>query len=178
METVETNLPGFFARLKQHYIYRVVTVYALAAWVLIQLCNSIFPDFGLPQGAVRVLIVALLLGFPIVLVPAWMLIKPSNPANLSRWQKLRWKLGALLSIVALILVVVSGSFMWKLSERHAKAAAAAQPPAVPATGTFNPPADTLVVLPFTNLSGDPKQQYFSDGITEELTDALGADTGT
>ncbi|MGH8280339.1 MAG: hypothetical protein ACRETQ_12375, partial [Gammaproteobacteria bacterium] len=38
---------------------------------------------------------------------------------------------------------------------------------------FNPPADTLVVLPFKNLSGDPKQQYFSDGITEELTDALG-----
>jgi TolB-like protein len=45
---------------------------------------------------------------------------------------------------------------------------------VPAkTAAFNPPVDTLVVLPFKNLSGDPKQQYFSDGITEELTGALG-----
>lgn len=47
---------------------------------------------------------------------------------------------------------------------------AAQPAA------FNPPADTLVVLPFANLGGDPKQQYFSDGITEELTNALGQNT--
>ena len=43
--------------------------------------------------------------------------------------------------------------------------------------TFNPPADTIVVLPFANLGGDPKQQYFSDGITEELTNALGQNTG-
>jgi TolB-like protein/Tfp pilus assembly protein PilF len=42
---------------------------------------------------------------------------------------------------------------------------------------FNPPAGTLAVLPFTNLNGDPKQQYFSDGITEELTNALGQNTG-
>jgi len=42
--------------------------------------------------------------------------------------------------------------------------------------TFNPPADTLVVLPFANLGDDPKQQYFSDGITEELTNALGQNT--
>ncbi len=43
--------------------------------------------------------------------------------------------------------------------------------------SFNPPADTLVVLPFANLSGDKSQQYFSDGITEELTNALGQNTG-
>ncbi|HEX6612441.1 MAG TPA: hypothetical protein VF022_01065 [Rhodanobacteraceae bacterium] len=45
------------------------------------------------------------------------------------------------------------------------------------TAAFNPPADTIVVLPFANLGGDPKQQYFSDGITEELTNALGQNTG-
>ncbi len=49
--------------------------------------------------------------------------------------------------------------------------------AAAASATFHPPADTLVVLPFANLGGDPKQQYFSDGITEELTNALGQNTG-
>lgn len=49
--------------------------------------------------------------------------------------------------------------------------AAAPAPATPAA--FAPPKDSLIVLPFKNLSGDPKQQYFSDGITEELTSALG-----
>jgi TolB-like protein len=45
------------------------------------------------------------------------------------------------------------------------------------SAAFNPAADTIVVLPFANLGGDPKQQYFSDGITEELTNALGQNTG-
>ena len=46
-----------------------------------------------------------------------------------------------------------------------------------AADAFNPPANTIVVLPFANLGGDPKRQYFSDGITEELTNALGQNTG-
>ena len=171
--------PGFFTRLKQHHIYRVVTVYAVAAWVLIQLSNSVFPDFGVAKSAVRMLIMALLLGFPVVLVMAWMLIKPKDAAKLSRWQKQRWKLGAILSLVVLVLVVVSSSFMWRVSARHAqeaaanRAAIATRPTLIPG---FDPPANSLVVLPFTNLSGDPKQQYFSDGITEELTNALGENT--
>jgi len=56
-------------------------------------------------------------------------------------------------------------------------AATAVAPPVSAPTAFHPPADTLVVLPFANLGGDPKQQYFSDGITEELTNALGQNTG-
>jgi len=45
-----------------------------------------------------------------------------------------------------------------------------------AVAPFHPPANSMVVLPFTNLNGEPKQQYFSDGITEELTNALGQNT--
>ncbi|TAN08300.1 MAG: hypothetical protein EPN36_00385 [Rhodanobacteraceae bacterium] len=59
----------------------------------------------------------------------------------------------------------------KTAASSAPVAETAPPKTTPAP--FNPPKDTLVVLPFKNLSGDPKQQYFSDGITEELTDALG-----
>ncbi|HEX5354191.1 MAG TPA: tetratricopeptide repeat protein [Rhodanobacteraceae bacterium] len=55
----------------------------------------------------------------------------------------------------------------------AKSTAAKPASSAAAMSAFNPPADTLVVLPFANLGGDPKQQYFSDGITEELTNALG-----
>ena len=176
MTDAENTSQGFFARLKQHHIYRVVVVYAVACWVLLQLSNSLFPDFGLPGYDVRYLIVALLLGFPVVLVLAWMLIKPRDPAKYTRWQKLRWKLGSVLAFAVLVLVVISGVFTWRASEHHAQRLAA-QNLTKPAALTFNPPADSIVVLPFTNLSGDPEQAYFSNGITEELTDALGQNTG-
>lgn len=176
------NTPsGFFARLKQHHIYRVVVVYAVACWILLQLGNSLFPDFGLSGYDVRYLIVALLLGFPVVLVLAWMLIKPSDPVKYTRWQKLRWKLGSVLAFVVLALVVVSGVFTWRAAEHHAQRLAAeqvaAQNLAKPAAPAFNPPADSIVVLPFANLGNDSQQQYFSDGITEELTSVIGQNTG-
>ena len=171
--TTASDKPDFFARLKQHHIYRVATVYAIAAWVLIQLSNSVFPDFGLSHRALPVLIITLLLGFPVVLAIAWMFIKPKDPEKFDRWQRLRWKLGALLSVVVVVCVVVSSGYMWRVSEHHAQQIAplSPAPPSVPSA--FSPPANSIVVLPFINLSDDPKQQYFSDGITEELTDALG-----
>ena len=180
MAEIPTNPPGFFARLKQHLLYRVVVVYAVACWVLLQLGISLLPDFGLPKSDIHILILALLLGFPVVLVLAWMLIKPRDPAQYTRWQRLHWKLGSVLALVVVVLVVISGAFMWRAVERHAEHVAAAQAAAQtrtkPATPAFDPPADSIVVLPFANLDGDPKQQYFSDGITKELTNALGENT--
>lgn len=85
-----------------------------------------------------------------------------------------------------IAAVVSSLFAWHLDQRHvarfeasqaATQLAAQQAAAKPAAPAFNPPADSLVVLPFQNLSGDMKQRYFSDGITEELTGALGQNPG-
>lgn len=180
MTDAENTSQGFFARLKQHHIYRVVVVYAVVSWVLLQLGNSLFLDFGLPRDDVRYLILVLLLLFPVVLVLTWMLIKPKDPAKYTRWQKLHWKLGSVLAMVVLILVVISGAFMWRAAERHAQRMAAEQAVAKntvnPAVSAFNPPVNTIVVLPFANLGGDPKQQYFSDGITKELTNALGENT--
>ncbi|MBS0383381.1 MAG: hypothetical protein JSR56_13220 [Proteobacteria bacterium] len=65
-----------------------------------------------------------------------------------------------------IVLLASGYFVHRSAPAVASNAETAAKP-------FAPPADTLVVLPFANESGDPKQQYFSDGITEELTNALG-----
>ncbi|MGB9429133.1 MAG: hypothetical protein WCC11_04550 [Gammaproteobacteria bacterium] len=165
---------GLWARLRQHRFYRVVTIYAIVAWVLIQLTNILSPNIDLAHRMLPALIVVLLSGFPLAVVLAWVLIKPGDPTQFNRWQRLHWKLGAALSAAAVIFVVLSGWYTWKLSERHVQRLAVAQATAKPAAlASFNPPADSLVVLPFENLNGDVQQQYFSDGITQELTDALG-----
>ncbi len=162
---------SLFARLKQHHIYRTVAVYAVIAWVIVQAASIVFPSFGLPNAAVRLLILVLALLFPVVLVAAWLFIAPADSRKRGRWQRLHWKFGALISLTVLVLVVLSGWYIWSAEEPAVNAeSAVAQQTAAPA---FRPAPDSIAVLPFANLGGDPEQQYFSDGITEELTNALG-----
>ena len=176
---------SFMARLKRHHIFRVASVYAIGAWVLLQLANSVFPDLGWPRQSVLILIVAVALLFPVVLVLGWMLIPPSkdNPARYSRWQHLRWRLGSVLTLVIVVLVVISGAFLWRVNTRHARAEAVAKAhaastpittPAPPvATGI---PAKSIAVLPFENLSTDKANAYFADGMQDLILTRL-ADIG-
>lgn len=175
-----SNASSFFARLKQHHIYRVAAWYGASIAVLIQIVARAFPYFGW-SAAVPAVIIMLFAGFPVALVLAWLLVKPATLDNQPTWQQRHWKLGAIIVPLIIAAVVVSGIFAFRFSEKHeARVAAeqtAAQTEAKPAAPIFNPPAASIVVLPFGNLSGDPKQAYFSNGITEELTDALGQNTG-
>ncbi|MDE2023996.1 MAG: hypothetical protein KGL00_01770 [Gammaproteobacteria bacterium] len=166
------NTPAFFTRLKQHRLYQVTLGYAIVAGFFIQIGGRALPYFGW-GAAVPAVIIVLLAGFPVALALAWMLIEPQDPALYTDWQKLHWKLGATITATVSVLVILSGLYAWKLSVRHAQRLAAIQAEATAAPASFNPPANSLVVLPFRNLNADPAQQYFSDGITEELTGALG-----
>ena len=168
--------PGFFARLKQHHLYGVVVVYAVIAGFLVQLTSRALPAFGW-GGAFPAVIIILLAGFPVAVALAWTLIKPKEPTKYTRWQKVHWKFGAILSVSVVAAAVISGVSAWRWEQRHAARLfaeqTAAQASTRPAAPAFNPPADSIAVLPFSNLSGDPHQRYFSDGITEELTGTLG-----
>lgn len=159
---------GLLARFKRHHIYRVATFYAIAAWIIIQLANGVFPDFGMPRTSVRIVIVVLLLGFPVVLLFAWLLVKPVDPEKLVRWQKQRWRLGVLLTAVVVLFVGVSGAYIWRVTSQ---AALQPSPPVASATTAFEPPLNAIAVLPFRNL-GNESMRYVSDGLTQELTDDL------
>jgi TolB-like protein len=173
-----TDAPlSFMARLKRHHIFRVASVYAIAAWVLIQVANGVFPDIGLTRADVRVVIAAVALLFPVALVLGWMFIPPSkeNPVKFSSWQHLRWKLGSVLTLVIVVLVVISGMYLWRVQTRQLKAeeiAATKTSVASSAPAATSIPDKSIAVLPFSNLSGDQDNVYFSDGITEEILNAL------
>lgn len=160
---------NLLARFKRHHIYRVATIYAIAAWVIIQLANSVFPDFGAPRASVRLVIVVLLSGFPVVLMFAWLLIRPVDPAKLAHWQKRRWRLGLLLTAAVILFVSVSGAYIWEVTSQAALRTAVAPAPA--SAAVFQPPSNTIAVLPFRNLD-DSSMGYLSDGLTQELTDDL------
>jgi len=174
---VATEKPGFFAELKRRNVLRAAVLYAGAVWALSQGISQLSGPLGLANWVTVWFLIACAIAFPFWLVFAWLFeftpqgfkreseVAIDAPQRHSNARKLDFTIiGVLVVAVALL---ASGYFV----RRNPVAASA--PVATPAATAFNPPDDTLVVLPFANESGDSKQQYFSDGITEELTNALG-----
>src|SRR5256885_4468882 len=63
--------PSFFAELKRRNVYKVAVAYAVASWLLIQIATQVFPFFEIPNWAVRLVIIILIIGFPIALILSW-----------------------------------------------------------------------------------------------------------
>lgn len=174
---VAIRRPTFRDELKRRNVLRPAALYAGAVWALSQGISQLSPALGLPDYATRWFLIACVIGFPFWIAFAWYFaITPqgikreselaSSPATTqSVTRKLDFAIIGVLAVAVVLLA--SGYFFRTRTSAGASTIEAAE------TGPFNPPADSLVVMPFRNLSGDPKQQYFSDGITEELTDALG-----
>src|SRR5258706_586236 len=155
---------AFFAELKRRHVYRVAAAYAVVAWVLLQLFNNVEPILKLPDWAGTLVLVLLLGGFPLALLLAWVhqLAPADGAAARGAAGRLDWALmGALVVVIALV------SYQQLASSTGARTAQQASVAPAPNPGTIS-----IAVLPFVNLSSDKEQEFFSDGMTEEITAAL------
>jgi adenylate cyclase len=151
----------FLAQLKRRHIYRVAAAYAVVAWVLIQLVDNVAPALRLPEWTPALVIVLLFVGLPITLLSAW--TRELAPADGARpaTGTLDWALmAALVTMIALV--------SYQQLAPTTGASTAQQGSLAPAA----PQTLSIAVLPFTNMSGDAAQEFFSDGMTEEITTAL------
>ena len=65
------NPKTFFTELKRRHVYKVAIAYAVVAWLLIQVATQVFPFFEIPNWAVRLVVLLLVIGFPVALILAW-----------------------------------------------------------------------------------------------------------
>ena len=156
----------FLAELKRRNVFRVAAVYGATAFVIIEASDLIFPRIPLPEWTIALVVWLSLLGFPIALVLAWAYektpdgMRATDPAETAELDALvaqparrRWPAG----IAALIGIILLGLGAWWTLTR---------------TGPGAQTYDSIAVLPFTNMSGDPENTWFSDGLAEELINAL------
>ncbi|HEU0273689.1 MAG TPA: hypothetical protein VFQ83_04095 [Candidatus Udaeobacter sp.] len=98
--------PSFFAELKRRNVYKVAVAYAVVAWLLIQVATQVFPFFEIPNWAVEMVVVALVIGFPIAVVLSWAFeltpegIKRENEVDRKVARKAGRKLTAVVVVVA------------------------------------------------------------------------------
>ena len=156
-------MADFFVELKRRHIYRIAAAYAVVAWLLIQLYNNLTPMLKVPDWTGTLVLVLLIGGFPVALIFAWILELNATPAAN----------GAALKPTA-------AQLRGHDKDRRQSSNSAISIPidrARPASGvsdapTAGPDGPSLVVLPFANMSGDPGQDFFADGLTEDITTEL------
>lgn len=164
----------FFAELKRRRVFRVMAVYGVVAFGVLQVADLAFPRLGMPEWTITLVLLLSLLGFPIAIVLAWAF--EQTPEGLKRTvdapeyeiaalaaapARQRWPVGvAAAAGTALFLV---GAW-WMFDGPNSGGAVGALDP--------NVPVESIAVLPFTDLSPGGDQAYFGDGLAEELLDAL------
>jgi adenylate cyclase len=162
------NLGNFFAELKRRNVYKVAVAYAVVGWLIAQIATQIFPFLEIPNWIVRLVIVLIAIGFPIALVVAWAFeatsegIKRTEVADAmpaAHGQKRH----AWIYVVVIGAVISVGLFFLGRYTAGNKTAVAA-------------PNDlsnkSIAVLPFVDLSQGHDQEYFCDGISEEIIGTL------
>ncbi len=154
---------NFFAELKRRNVYKVAVAYIVAGWALSQGIAQVFPVFDIPNWIIRLIVLLIILGLPIALVLAWTFeltpqgIKRTETADAmpetARQKKHTW----------IYVVVIAGLFsigLFFLGRYSAKNATPRQSEAATVS------QKSIAVLPFDNLSRDPDNAYFCEGVQD------------
>ena len=170
---------SFFKELRRRNVIRVAIAYAIATWLLIEITATTFPILKLPDWSVTLVTVLVLIGFPLALIFAWAYeLTPEGlkkEMDVDRSESITHITGRKLDFIIITVLVLAlvyfayDEFVIEPAQEEALAIASTQAEAVSETDT---PEMSIAVLPFVNISADPEQEYFSDGITEEILNAL------
>ena len=167
-----SNKPSFFAELKRRNVYKVAMAYAVVGWLVMQVAATVVPALHLPDGITTAVVVVTLLGFPIALVIAWAF--EMTPEGMKRTENVspdevipQWSARKFAAMIVSVALLAAALLVFQIV--RSKSTSPAQPSPESATAAED---KSIAVLPFVNMSSDKEQDYFSDGLSEELLNQL------
>jgi len=173
--------PSFFAELKRRNVYKVAVAYAVVSWLLIQVATQVFPFFEIPNWAVRLVVLLLILGFPVALILSWAFeITPEGikrESEVAHEQSMVRHTGRrIVGLTIVVAVIAAGLLVFQLvrSKSAVTPRPVTQPEARPGfqSEAATVSAKSIAVLPFDNLSDDKSNAYFAEGIQDEILTRL------
>jgi len=175
---------NFFAELKRRNVYKVAVAYAVVSWLLIQAASILFPTFDAPAWAMKVLVALVVLCFPVALVLSWAFeITPEGiklESEIDPKKSITRKTGRkIVGLTIALAMVAAGMFTFQLLRTSAHSRVESGAPATPNDVTSglagarpSIPEKSIAVLPFDNLSRDPDNAYFCEGVQDEVLTRL------
>jgi adenylate cyclase len=173
---------NFFAELKRRNVYKVAVAYAVVAWLLIQAASIFFPAFDAPPWVMKIFIIVIIFGFPVALIFSWAFeitpegikleseIEPNKSIARGTGRKI-------VAVTIALAVVAAGLFVYQLvrpvgTDRRAVRSADAEEDGRRSAASLPVPNKSIAVLPFDNLSRDPDNAYFCEGVQDEILTRL------
>jgi TolB-like protein/Flp pilus assembly protein TadD len=163
------KIDNFFAELKRRNVYKVAVAYAVVAWLLLQASSIFFPAFDAPPWVMKIFIIVIIFGFPVALIFSWAFeITPEGiklESEIEPNKSIVRRTGRKIVAVTIALAVVAaGLFVYQLVRSKSDTSSS------PATATIA--NKSIAVLPFDNLSRDPDNAYFAEGMQDEILTRL------
>jgi TolB-like protein/Tfp pilus assembly protein PilF len=160
---------NFFAELKRRNVYKVAVAYAVVAWLLIQAASIFFPAFDAPPWVMKIFIIVIIFGFPVALIFSWAFeMTPEGiklESEIEPNKSIARRTGRKIVAVTIALAVVAvGLFVYQLVRSKSDTSGS------PATAVIA--NKSIAVLPFDNLSRDPDNAYFCEGVQDEILTRL------